>query len=58
MTPVADFKLSGRLFQVLGPTKDKFWIPQFVFRKRSFNVLLEERVITPFSPIGQKNSSI
>ena len=56
MTLVADFKLSGRLFQVLGLTYDKLWIPCFVFRKVSFDCLLEERVITPFSPTGQKNS--
>ena len=56
MTLVADFKLSGRLFQVLGLTYDKLWIPCFVFRKVSFHCLLEERVITPFSPTGQKNS--
>ena len=53
----ADFKLSGRLFQVLVPTKDKLWIPSFVFRKGSFNVLLKGRLITPFSPKGQKSSS-
>ena len=53
----ADFKLSGRLFQVLGPTKDKLWIPSFVFQKGSFNVLLKGRLITPFSPKGQKSSS-
>ena len=54
---VADFQLSGRLVQVLGPTYDKPWIHSFVFRKGSFNFLLEERVITPFSPTGQKSSS-
>ena len=45
------------LSQVLGPTEDQLWIPSFVFRKGSFNVLSEERVITPFSPTGQKSSS-
>ena len=57
LTLVADFQLSGRLVQVLNPTYDKLWIHSFVFRKGSFNFLLEERVITPFSPTGQKSSS-
>ena len=33
---VSDLKLSGRLFQILGPTEYKLWIPRFVFRKGSF----------------------
>ena len=41
----------------ISPTYDKLWIHSFVFRKGSFNFLLEERVITPFSPTGQKSSS-
>ena len=57
LTLVVDFQLSGRLAQVLGPTYDKLWIYSFVFRKGSFNFLLEERVITPFSPTRQKSSS-
>ena len=40
MTIVADFKLSGKLFQVLGPTYDKLWIPSFVFQKDSFKTVL------------------
>ena len=55
MALVADFQLSGRLVQVLGSTYNKLWIHSFVFRKDSFNFLLEERVITPFSPTGQKS---
>ena len=55
--PSRDFKLLGRLFQVLGPTQDKLWIPGFALRKGSFNYLLKECVITPFSPTGQTSSS-
>ena len=55
LTLVADFQLSRRLVQVLGTTFDKLWIHSFVFRKGSFNFLLEERVITPVSPTGQKS---
>ena len=33
------------------------WIPSFAFWKDGFNFLLEERVITTFSPSGQKSSS-
>ena len=51
------FKLLGKLFQVLGPKQNKRWIPSFVFRKGIFNVLLEEHLITLFSPTGQKSSS-
>ena len=54
MTLVADFQLSGRLVQVLGPTYDKLWIHSFVFRKGNFNFLLEERVITPFHQHDRK----
>ena len=36
LTLIADFKLSGKLFQVVGPAQDKLWIPSFVFRKGSF----------------------
>ena len=42
------------LLQVLGPTCDKFCIPNFDLRKGNFNVLLQERVATPLSPTGQK----
>ena len=42
------------VFLVLGPTYDKLWSHSSVFRKGSFNFLLEERVI---SPKVQKSSS-
>ena len=46
---IVEFKLAGRLFQVVGPAQDKPWIPSFLFRKGSFNFFLEERVITQFN---------
>ena len=55
LTLVADIKLPRRLFQVLGVKEDKLWIPSFVFRKCSFNFLLEELVITLVSTTGQIN---
>ena len=51
---VSDLKLSGRLFQILGPTEYKLWISRFVFRKGSFNFLLEEHVIALLSPTGEE----
>ena len=34
----------GSLFQVLGPTYDKLFNPNFVLRKGNFNFLLQVRV--------------
>ena len=53
-TLVVVLRLLRDLLQVLGPTCDKFCIPDFDLRKGNFNVLLQERVATPLSPIVQK----
>ena len=53
-TLVVVLRLLRGLLQVLGPTCDKFCIPNFDLRKGNFNVLLQERVATPLSPTGQK----
>ena len=54
LTQVADFKLPGRLFQVLGPTLDKLWIHSFDLQKGNFNFLLEEGLIITLLT-GQKS---
>ena len=47
ITLVADLKLSGRPFrpfQVLGPTKDKLWIPSFLVFSHRFQFLLVNNI--------------
>ena len=55
-TLAAVLRLLGSLFQVLGPTKDRLYIPNFVLRKGNFNFLLHQRVVIPLSSTGQKIS--
>ena len=53
-TLVAVLRLLGSLFQVLGPKYDKLCIRNLDLQKGNFNFLLQERVATPLSSIGQK----
>ena len=45
-TLVVVLRLLGNLFQVLGPTYDKLYFPNFDLRKGNLIFLLQERVAT------------
>ena len=55
ITLVAVLRLLGSLLQVLGPTYDKLFIPNFDIRKGNFNLLLQERVASPLLSKGQNS---
>ena len=53
---VAVLSLLGSLFQVLSPTYDRLYIPNFYLQKGNFNFSLQQHVATPLSSTRQETS--